>query len=189
MPRTREQLEQAAADVEAWLDNLDPSTLDVEDASDLRAIGGALARMSTAESELTNAVAAARANGRSWGMIAVALGVTKQAARQRYGVNDLLSAADGDRIARGRPRPSVISGSTRTVRQPAITVEPRPDARWAVQTDGSQRAIKVFDRKQDAIADAKTRARGRGTELVIKDERGRIQAKDSHGNDPRSSKG
>ena len=76
-----------------------------------------------------------------------------------------------------------------TMRQPAITVEPRPDARWAVQTDGTQRAVRVFDRKQDAVTDARTRARGRGTELVIKDERGRIQSKDSHGHDPRSVRG
>ena len=76
-----------------------------------------------------------------------------------------------------------------TMRQPAITVEPRPDARWAVQTDGTQRAVRVFDRKQDAVSDARARARGRGTELVIKDERGRIQSKDSHGYDPRSVRG
>jgi hypothetical protein len=37
------------------------------------------------EARLTEAVGTARRNGRSWGMIARALGVSRQAAQQRYG--------------------------------------------------------------------------------------------------------
>lgn len=85
MPRTREELEQAAAAAEAWLDALDPAETPAEDPRDLRRIGLALADVANAERELHDAVAAARDNGRSWGEIALVLGVSRQAARQRYG--------------------------------------------------------------------------------------------------------
>jgi len=91
MPRTREELEKAAAEAEAWLDQLDPATIRGADASDLRRIGLALKRIAATEAELAAAVAAARANGRSWADIAMVLGISRQAARQRYG--DPASAA------------------------------------------------------------------------------------------------
>jgi hypothetical protein len=46
-----------------------------------------------------------------------------------------------------------------------------------------------MDRKTDAVSRARQQARRAQAELVIKDERGRIQSKDSHGHDPRQSKG
>jgi len=70
-------------------------------------------------------------------------------------------------------------------RKPQVSVEPRPDGRWAVQTDGSMRATKLFDRKSDALVRARQLAENKRTELVIKDESGRIRGKDSHGNDSR----
>lgn len=85
MPRTREQLEQAATEATAWLDSLDPVTTPAEDPQDLRRIGLALVDLAAAEQELADAVAEARGNGRSWGEIAMVLGVSKQAARERYG--------------------------------------------------------------------------------------------------------
>lgn len=93
MPRTREQLEAAAADAEAWLDSLDPATTPVEDTTDLRAIAGAMNEAAASEAKLSAAVAAARMQGRSWGRIAMVLGVSKQAARQRYGAPSEASAA------------------------------------------------------------------------------------------------
>lgn len=74
-------------------------------------------------------------------------------------------------------------------RKPHVTVEPRPDGRWAVQTDKTQRADSLHDRKSDAIARGRELAGNKQTELDIKDERGRIVGKDSHGNDPRWIKG
>jgi Uncharacterized protein conserved in bacteria (DUF2188) len=74
-------------------------------------------------------------------------------------------------------------------RRPAISVEPRPDGRWAVQKDGTKRASRVMDRKQGAVNRARQQARREQAELVIKDQPGRIQSKDSHGHDPRRSKG
>jgi hypothetical protein len=74
-------------------------------------------------------------------------------------------------------------------RKPQVAVEPRPNGRWAVQTDGTQRADSLHDRKSDAVARARELAENKRTELVIKNESGRIAAKDSHGNDPRRIKG
>jgi hypothetical protein len=83
--RTQAQLEQAAAEAEAWLDSLDPAAVPADDVRDLRAITAAVDVVAQDQARLKDAVVAARANGRSWGMIARALGVSKQAAQQRYG--------------------------------------------------------------------------------------------------------
>lgn len=86
MPRTREQLEKALADTEAWLDRLDPETLASQDAdaADLRSIGEALHAVAASDLRLAEQVATARANGRTWTQIASILGVSKQAARERF---------------------------------------------------------------------------------------------------------
>ena len=87
MARTREQLRQALADTEAWLDSLDPSALAMPDSDgqDLRAIGDALRAVAASDVQLADRVADARANGRTWTQIAAVLGVSKQAARERFG--------------------------------------------------------------------------------------------------------
>ena len=74
-------------------------------------------------------------------------------------------------------------------RKPQVAVEPRADGRWAVQTDGKSRADSLHDRKSEAVARARELAANKGTELLIKDEKGRISGKDSQGNDPRRIKG
>jgi acyl transferase domain-containing protein len=83
MPRTPEQLKQAAAEAEAWLDSLGDD-VHIEDPTDLREIAKTVAEVAAAEERLAELVRAARENGRSWGRIAMALGVSKQAARQRF---------------------------------------------------------------------------------------------------------
>ena len=70
-------------------------------------------------------------------------------------------------------------------RKPQVAVEHRPDGRWAVQTDGTHRADSLHDRKSDATRRGRELAENKQTELVIKDEHGRIVGKDSHGRDPR----
>lgn len=87
MPRTREQLQKALSDTEAWLDSLDPEALASPDSdgSDLYAIGEALRAVAVNDLILADQVAKARANGRTWTQIAAVLGVTKQAARERFG--------------------------------------------------------------------------------------------------------
>jgi hypothetical protein len=70
-------------------------------------------------------------------------------------------------------------------RKPQVAVEPRAGGRWAVQTDGTQRADSLHDRKTDAVARGRELAKHKRTELVIKNDKGQIQQKDSYGNDPR----
>jgi hypothetical protein len=87
MPRTREQLQRALADTEAWLDQLDPEALASPNAGseDLQAIGEALHAVAASDLRLADQVAKARANGRTWTQIGAVLGVSKQAARERFG--------------------------------------------------------------------------------------------------------
>ena len=40
-------------------------------------------------------------------------------------------------------------------RKPQVAVEPRSDGRWAVQTDGTQRADSLHERKSNAIKRAR----------------------------------
>jgi hypothetical protein len=71
-------------------------------------------------------------------------------------------------------------------RTPHITVEPRPNGRWAVRKDGTQRASKLFDNKSDAENRAREQATRQGAELVVKGADGKIQRRDTHGaDDPR----
>ena len=70
-------------------------------------------------------------------------------------------------------------------RKAHVAVEPRENGRWAVQTDGTQRADSLHDRKSDAIARGRELASNKRAELTIKNESGRIERKDSYGNDPR----
>lgn len=54
------------------------------DESDLRAIADAAFVLRAAEARVRTAVIAAHVNNRSWTRIGMALGVSRQAARQRY---------------------------------------------------------------------------------------------------------
>jgi hypothetical protein len=71
----------------------------------------------------------------------------------------------------------------------AIAVEPRPGGKWAVQKDGTKRASFVTERKADAVNRARVQAQREGAELVVKNQSGAIATKDSHGRDPRRSRG
>lgn len=87
MPRTREQLQQAADDAERWLDSLDPAAIASPgaDATHLRRIGAAVSAAAANQAELAAAVEAARYHGHSWSQIATMLGTSRQAAQERYG--------------------------------------------------------------------------------------------------------
>ena len=86
MPRSREQLERAAADAEAWLERLDPDdeSVRIDDPADLREIAHALRAVVDAEKILTLTITAARTDGRSWTDIARVLGMSRQATQKRY---------------------------------------------------------------------------------------------------------
>lgn len=82
---TEEQIDEAARRFDKWADELDPATARVEDLSDLRAIAEADAAVRHEQARLTEQVARARGRGRSWSIIGAILGVSRQAARQRFG--------------------------------------------------------------------------------------------------------
>ena len=58
------------------------------------------------------------------------------------------------------------------------------DDGWNVKKGGGERAIKRFDRKQDAVDYARQISRNQESELIIHRKDGIIQNSDSHGNDP-----
>jgi hypothetical protein len=77
-----QEIERAAARFEQWAATLDPR--DFEDVTDLRTIAQASDALEAGRAQLREAVGVARLNGRSWGQIGIALGVSRQAARERF---------------------------------------------------------------------------------------------------------
>lgn len=84
MRHSDQQIQQAADRFEQLADPLDPDTAEVEDLSDLQAVAVASEAVQADEARLYTAVRAAREHGRSWNQLAAALGVSRQAARQRF---------------------------------------------------------------------------------------------------------
>jgi len=74
--------------IDAWLDSLDPATIEWKDAAPLRRIAAAREAAEAAERELRDAVRAAHAAGLSWTAIGAYLGVSKQAAHRKYAGSD-----------------------------------------------------------------------------------------------------
>lgn len=66
------------------LDGLDPAATSARDAAYFRAIIAANEAVASAEERLREAVRSARDAGDSWVVIGAALGVSKQAAQQRF---------------------------------------------------------------------------------------------------------
>jgi len=84
MRHTDDEIERAARRFEQLADELDPATAEVDHTDDLRAIAAVSEAVRADEARLREAVEVARAHDRSWNQIAVALGVSRQAARQRF---------------------------------------------------------------------------------------------------------
>ena len=84
MTHSDEEIEEAAGRFQRLADELDPAGAKVDDLSDLRAVAEAADQVRHSEAMVTERVAAARAKGRSWNRIAIALGVSRQAARHRF---------------------------------------------------------------------------------------------------------
>lgn len=75
-------------DVEEWLDKLDVDPSEARDATNMRRIAACAHALTDAETRLIDAVTAARADGDTWAVIGTALGVSRQAAYQRFGKVD-----------------------------------------------------------------------------------------------------
>jgi tellurite resistance protein len=90
--KTQAEIDAAeAAETEAaerWLDGLNPSDVTLDDAPALRRIRELATELEGAEARLRAAVAEARANGETWSLIGMVLGVSRQAAQQRFGDAD-----------------------------------------------------------------------------------------------------
>ncbi|MBB6020359.1 hypothetical protein HNR77_001420 [Paenibacillus sp. JGP012] len=61
--------------------------------------------------------------------------------------------------------------------------------KWAIKGAGNDKATRVTDTKREAKDIARQISRNQGTELFIHGKDGRIQSRDSHGNDPYPPKG
>lgn len=75
-----EEIQRAAKLAEEF----DPSAIPMDDTTDLRTLAEAVDVVRAGEARVRELVARARANGRSWGEIGIALGVSRQAARERF---------------------------------------------------------------------------------------------------------
>ena len=84
MRHTDNEIERAARRFDQLADELDPATAEVDHTDDLRAIAAVSEAVRADQARLREAVEVARAHDRSWNQIAVALGVSRQAARQRF---------------------------------------------------------------------------------------------------------
>ena len=69
-------------------------------------------------------------------------------------------------------------------KQKSHHVVPNPDGGWDIKKSGSERASKHFETKQDAVKQGREISQNQKTEFVIHGMDGKIQQKDSHGNDP-----
>ena len=63
-------------------------------------------------------------------------------------------------------------------------VVPNPDGGWDVKRGGAERSSRHYGTKKDAEDAGRVISRNQRTELVIHGKDGKIQRKDSHGNDP-----
>lgn len=63
-------------------------------------------------------------------------------------------------------------------------VVPNPAGGWDVKRNGAKKPSHHFNTKQFAVDKAREISQNQKTELVIHGQDGKIQQKDSHGNDP-----
>ena len=85
MGSREEKWAEKLAAFEKWADEVDPADLKSIDSSSLKLVGRLADQRDRLETELAQAVAAAREDDWSWAMIGFMLGVSRQAAQQRYG--------------------------------------------------------------------------------------------------------
>ena len=81
---TDKEIAQAAERFERLADTLDPTTTHAEETNDLREIATAAEAVRANDARLHEAVLLSRAHFISWNHIALALGVSRQAARQLF---------------------------------------------------------------------------------------------------------
>jgi hypothetical protein len=87
MPRAEKTPQQRLRDMHTWIESLNFAAIASPDgnAKTLRRIGDAQLRSLESDERLFDAVRVARTEGHTWGQIAAVLGVSRQAATQRFG--------------------------------------------------------------------------------------------------------
>ncbi|QER67560.1 DUF2188 domain-containing protein [Paucilactobacillus nenjiangensis] len=60
--------------------------------------------------------------------------------------------------------------------------------KWAVQGEGNSKATKLFDNKTDALNFGRETAKNQHSELIAQKKNGKINYKNSYGNDPNPPK-
>ena len=131
MPRPRTQhspqdISEAIERLDAWADTL--TAEDFEATGDLVAVARAADAVEAAKAALEAAVGNARAHDRSWNQIAMSLGVSRQAARQRFGdlgrVDDVARAEKirraGTVSARSAKMQAAVTGSYKKLGDEAV---------------------------------------------------------------------
>ncbi|GCB01625.1 hypothetical protein NCCNTM_52590 [Mycolicibacterium sp. NCC-Tsukiji] len=102
----------ADKDIEGFLDAIEVDPADARDSSNIRRIIAANKAVKAAQGELAEAVLAAREAGDTWDVIGVALGISRQAAYQRFGKDaskeTLADIAAAAKAARRAPQSGVI---------------------------------------------------------------------------------
>jgi len=73
---------------------------------------------------------------------------------------------------------------TRTRTRAAVITAPHPRGGWQNKIADSSRAANLHTTKEAATAKGRSMARSRKVEHIIQDQHGRIQEKNSYGNDP-----
>lgn len=90
----RQDRDDESSAAEAWLDSLDPSTTRAEVVpQEVRDVGRAVEALRRAQQEVDTAVERARAAGASWNALALPLGVSRQAVRQKYARHEASASA------------------------------------------------------------------------------------------------
>jgi hypothetical protein len=189
----RHEVRPADAEVEQWLDRLDPATTRAHDATSHREIVAASKALSDAEDRLRRAVADARAAGYSWAMVGASLGVSRQAAQQRFGEEQ---AVVPDIVPTRYPTDLALNVSAArqggTVQGVANNRNDRhvvknSEGGWDVVGADAKRRSAHTDTQQQAIDRAREIVHNAGGgEVVIHDRHGLIRDKDtiSPGSDP-----
>ncbi len=125
----------AEHDIEAWLDSIEPDPAEARDATHIRRIIAANERFDAAATELRDAVDAARKAGDPWEAIGVALGVTRQAAYQRFGLRAVPSkkAVPAKRARPVLPRFAPVAAKKAAPAKAAVAKKAAPVKKAAVK--------------------------------------------------------
>ena len=133
--------------IDARLDSIEPDPADGAGATHMRRIAAAAAALTAAELELRAAVAAARAAGDTWDVIGLGLGVSRQAAYQRFGKS---SDAAPRPVRVGAVRPTITA--TSSVKAPAQKAAKEvPAGKAAIKAASTKKAAKKISVKKPAV--------------------------------------